>query len=498
MGRFRSTCHTMAFLALRGLTLLLMIMVIAGCGTSGTTTGVTGTQQSFTQAFNNQIDILWVVDNSGSMAPLQANMTANFQSFIQNFQSVGYDYRMAMTATDAYKANSNFVGYSSANSGLSLFLDGGYSTPASGTFVILPTTPNLDTVFLDNATTGIGGSGDERAFSSMMTTLNNTSNVAFPRPTAFFAIIILSDEDDFSNFSRTESSWGSNAAADHCYYDTTMDTTATTAYSGTGHVSTCAGLNPQTPPDSVSSYEGALDTLTGSTGSTRRWSVSTIAVLDSACQLSHSQSPVNNDSAFVSVIGQRYIQISQDTQGYQGSICDASYANSLSSIASNIVALSTQFFLTQTPQAGSIAVTVNGATAPQDPNNGWEYNSGTNSIMFFGSSVPPQGAQIVVTFDPAIVQAMPPLEISNFQIASVSETSVTLTWTTNNPSNSVMSIAPYPSTNYTVTTDNAMTTNHTETITGLTNFTLYNVFVSSTDASGSSASTAVTSFRTLF
>jgi hypothetical protein len=378
--------------------------LLSGCGGSGTSYSILGTGQSFTQstsAFNNQLDILWVVDNSGSMAPLQTNMTTNFQSFISNFQTLGYDFRMAVTSTDAYKANKSFVQYSAANAGLSLFQDGGNGTATSGVFVIIPSTPNLDTVFLDNATTGINGSGDERAFSSMVTTMNNPANPAFLRSTSFFAVIILSDEDDFSNYSRTEDSWGSNDAADHCYYNTAMDTAATTTYSGSNHVSTCAAMNPQTVPDSVNSYVADFDTLTQSTGATRRWNVSTIAVLDSACQLSHSQV---NSASVMTVIGQRYIQLSQATQGVQGSICDTSYANTLSSIASQITTLSTQFFLKSTPQVSTVVVLVNNALVPESATNGWQYNSSANSVQFFGSAVPAQGAQIAVNYIPTTIQ----------------------------------------------------------------------------------------------
>ncbi len=91
-----------------------------------------------------------------------------------------------------------------------------------------------------------------------------------------------------------------------------------------------------------------------------------------------------------------------------------------------------------------------------------------------------------------------PLQLSNFQISNITQTSATLIWNTNNLSNSVMSIAPYPSTNYTVTTDSTMTTNHSETVTGLTHFTVYNVYITSVDGSGNSSSTTVTTFRTLF
>lgn len=236
--------------------------------------------------------------------------------------------------------------------------------------------------------------------SSMVTTMNNASNPAFLRSTSFLAVIILSDEDDFSNYTRTENSWGGNAALDHCYVNNAMDTIASTAYGTNAHVSTCAN---QTPPDSVASYVSAFDTLTQSTGATRRWNVSTIAVLDSACQLSHSQDPYNGNSAFVSIQGQRYVQISNDTQGIQGSICDTSYANTLASIASQITTLSTQFFLKQIPQVNTIVVTVNGGLVPESPTNGWQYSSAANSIQFFGTAVPAQGAQINVNFIPQTI-----------------------------------------------------------------------------------------------
>jgi hypothetical protein len=379
---------------------LFILGHLTGCGSGKSSYSILPTGQSFTQSnssFNNQLDILWVVDNSGSMAPIQANMTTNFQNFISNFETKGYDYRMAVTSTDAYKANKSFTQYSAANSGLSLFLDGAPGSAQSGTFIIIPTTPNLDATFVTNATTGINGSGDERAFSSMMTTMANTANPAFLRTSSFFAVIIISDEDDFSSYGRAEQSWGNNSALDHCYVNKAMDTIATTAYSGANHVSTCVG---QTPPDTVASYESALDTLTQTTGTTRRWNVSTISVLDSACQLAHSQA---NSESSVSIQGQRYVQISQDSQGIQGSLCDTSYATSLTSIASQIATLSTQFFLTKIPQVSTIVVTVNGKAIVQDPANGWTYNSTTNSIQFHGTAVPAQGAAINVNFVPTTI-----------------------------------------------------------------------------------------------
>jgi hypothetical protein len=49
-----------------------------------------------------KVDILWVVDNSGSMADDQANLASNFETFISGFITREVDFKMAITTTDAY------------------------------------------------------------------------------------------------------------------------------------------------------------------------------------------------------------------------------------------------------------------------------------------------------------------------------------------------------------------------------------------------------------
>jgi hypothetical protein len=231
---------------------------------------------------------------------------------------------------------------------------------------------------------------------SMRDALASPLNTGFLRSNSFLAIIILSDEDDFSSSTRAENSWGSNSALDHCYVDPTMDAVATTAYSGPTHVATCAN---QTPPDSVPSYEQYLDTLTQSTGATRRYNVSTITVLDSACQATHAA----DLNANVTIVGQRYIQMTNDLNGITGSLCDTSYANSLAQISNQITVLSTQFYLNRIPQVSTIVITVNGNIIPQDPTNGWTYSSPSNSIQFHGTATPPQNATVNVAFTPVSI-----------------------------------------------------------------------------------------------
>jgi len=354
---------------------LIFVLVISGCGQGSPSFSIVPGGDTFKQnaaSFNNQLDILWVVDNSGSMGPLQTNMVNNFNSFIQSFETKGYDYRMAVTTTDAFLADSKLNGYNSAYANWSLFRDGA-NGQHSGVFIITPSTPNLNNTFVTNATQGANGDGDERAFSSLRQSMNDVRNPAFLRSTSYFAIIILSDEDDFSSEQRVDGSWtlqtnNPNYVPDHDYSYANLDT--------------------------VASYENYLDGLTTSTGATRRWNVSAITVMDNTCLQNHvNQSPST-------VIGQRYMQMANDTQGILGSVCDTSYSTSLNNIASQIATLSTQFFLNEIPQVNTIVVVVNGATVPQSSTNGWSYNSAANSVQFHGTAIPAQGATINVSFVP--------------------------------------------------------------------------------------------------
>lgn len=348
----------------RIIVIILFTLIYAGCGTKGTTYSMLSTGQSFKQAkVNAKIDMLWVVDNSGSMAPLQQNMTSNFNSFMSQFMTKGYDFHLAVTGTDSYLAGAAFRN----NGALAKFSDGVGSH--TGVFNILPTTMNLLNTFVINATLGVNGSGDERAFSSFRAALNSPLNSGFLRSDSFFALIVLSDEDDFSNPTRPEYSWTfRNGISDHNYND--------------------PGL------ESVDSYVSYLDTLTNTTGAFRRYSASAITVLDQACVQSHSQSSPST------LIGQRYIDLANKTDGVLGSVCAASYAPTLSAIQSHILELGTQFYLNAKPVVSSISVAVNSVSIPSDATNGWTYNSAANSIVFHGGAIPPAGADINVSFDP--------------------------------------------------------------------------------------------------
>jgi hypothetical protein len=179
-------------------------------------------------------------------------------------------------------------------------------------------------------------------------------------------VIIVSDEDDFSHN-------GSGIIAPNYSH---------------------ANLHP------VSNYITYLDTLTASSGPSRRYSVSSIAIFDEACRTDL------NTSFTGRLIGVRYGELSDATGGVKSSLC-GNFANELSLIADNILSLATQFYLSRIPKPETITVLVNGLSVPSVTSNpgpqtgGWEYNSETNSIRFYGDYIPASGSTIAINFDPA-------------------------------------------------------------------------------------------------
>lgn len=347
--------------------LLSTACLLVSCDKSDRSYSLLSDSQQFQQnpngTVNNKIDILWVVDNSGSMAAFQTRLAQNFSSFMSNFVTKGYDYHIGVTTSDAYLAGSQFRN----NLSFSRLKQG--TTQTSGYRIIDLNTPNPLSVFAINSYVDDNGSGDERSFSSFKAALTNTQNNAFLRQGSFLAVIILSDEDDFSDPSRPEGSWQfQGGVADHSYSNPNLET--------------------------IPSYVSWLDTLTGSTPAFRRYNVSAVTVIDNTCLQQHRQ------QTSATIIGQRYMALANATGGVLASLCDASYATALEQIQQRIAELSTQFTLNREPIPSSIQVWVNGSSIPNSATNGWTYIAASNAVMFHGAAVPPQGATINVAFDP--------------------------------------------------------------------------------------------------
>ena len=334
------------------------LLLFASCEKGGSNFSVLSSSAQYEQASTyvpRKLDVLFVVDNSGSMSSSQVSLATNFPSFINFFKAKGYDFKIAVTTTDAYYGD-QFVSdpCSLCNIGQTQFRSG--TNPA--VYEITKDTPNLESVFASNVNVGTTGSGDERAFSSFKAALNSSLNVGFHRSDAYLAIVIISDEDDFSH---------DDINLNESYAQPT--------------------LHP------VASYKTYLESFTSGVANTD-FSVSAIAVLDNACKTTLGAGRK---------IGQRYMDLADQTGGTKNSICtnfDLILNNISATIASQITA---NFVLSRTPLVPSLRVIIDGVLVAEDATNGWSYDSVTNSISIHGSSTPQSGAIVTINFDPASV-----------------------------------------------------------------------------------------------
>lgn len=346
-----------------------LLISLSACDKSGGGISILAAEENFKVSVNTQprpIDIMWVVDNSGSMNSSQTNLANNFSSFITDFIALNYDFRMAVTTTDTWYEQYTSNAFNSprwrkgnrANLFNPSYNPQGPNTD-SGIFVMNKNTTNLNSVFTTNIKVGTQGNGDERAFASMIRSLNHGPNVDFRRNSAFLSIVIVSDEEDFST----------NSSAFNESY-----------------------TNPNLIP--VSSFVTQLDTLTGATAANRKdkYQVSAIYIRDAACL-----STLGDSSQKIST---RYGEIADTTGGSKNSLCD-SFTTVLNNIKNSVLAAAAVFPLERTPIAGTIVIKIDGLVIPEGAAT-WAYEADKNQIRFsetFAQSLSAD-ANISITYDP--------------------------------------------------------------------------------------------------
>ena len=163
---------------------------------------------------NRDIDILFVIDNSGSMAEEQASLANNFNRFIsvlENIEGGLPNIHLGVVSTDVGAGPFNISGCSgNGDNGQLQSAPNGSCTPPSGAFIsdiddgaggrIRNYTDTLADTFSCIGRLGIDGCGFEQPFESLKRALNgsNPTNAEFLRPNAFLAVILITDEDDCS------------------------------------------------------------------------------------------------------------------------------------------------------------------------------------------------------------------------------------------------------------------------------------------------------------
>jgi hypothetical protein len=340
---------------------------------------------AYSQEAASNIDVLWVIDNSGSMAPRQENIAKNFQAFMDVFQKSGINYRLAVTTTDIFKEDGQLVG-----------------NPK----VVTPTTPNVASTFANNVRVGINGSPYEAGLEA-----------------AWRAVEVQREKNAPKLAARSTCKAACNKATDpavcaqNCDKTNAIDFLRPEAYLYLVFVTDEEDRSPQDVRFYWRSFETAMGI--GNDGT-----VTTAAIMGDV--------PSNGCGA---TPGTRYKALSDLTGGEVGSICDANFSATLRKLATNAVGLKRKFALGDVPDPASIQVTVKypcnlsdadlsrcqtvdrtecmgmpddsynvSCTPPQGGPDGWTYEAANNVIFFAGESVPGVKGQIEIQFCPEGLQ----------------------------------------------------------------------------------------------
>lgn len=261
------------------------------------------------QTSNNKVDILFVIDNSGSMAQEQAKIAEAFSGFISQLSNV--DWRIAITTTD----HTTDVACKSGN--LCLLTSDKYYLDAQ--------TANVNSIFINKIQMGINGSADEVGLKVTQSFLKNkkADYKSFIRSDAALSVIIVSDEDE-SRLSKEK----------------------TVTLTGPANNPKVAGIIKEaTTAIGISSQE-FLTSIQTLIPSNKKFNVHSSILIpgDTDCK--------NKGGA---VYGQNYYDVSKATNGVVASICDTHYGNQFKMIASSIIGTVGQVNLDCAP-SGSISV----------------------------------------------------------------------------------------------------------------------------------------------
>ncbi len=295
-----------------------------------------------------KVDMLIVIDNSGSMDDEQKALAANLDHLWNRIALANADFHIAVTSTGMTPYTAGWTQCPGGASGG----EGGRFFPVDNSRprILTPTTPNVKQALFDNTKVGLCH-WDERFFDPVIaaltpplvsstkapgTTWPADGNAGFLRDDARLALLAVSDADDDNDVINPPS------------------------------VSEMVGKLSQVK-------KGALDLI----------SFAGIVGL----RMCNS----------VEQVGNRYMEIARQMNGKLYDICDLNnFGSMLDDALGTLLLPLSSFPLSAHPgNAAGIAVTVDGAARTD-----FRYDAGTNRIVFPQTAVPPPGSHITATYDP--------------------------------------------------------------------------------------------------
>jgi len=157
-------------------------------------------QFSVAAATAPKIDVLFCIDNSGSMSDNQRILAESFSGFINGFQNAGLDFHIGIITSDVDNTIASYwrgklPDYQSPNRGLLL-------TRYSSDRFLTQDSSGLVSKFEDNALVGTKGSGREQCLNSFLYAMEDSAiraggwNHGFFREDSLLSFVVVSDENE--------------------------------------------------------------------------------------------------------------------------------------------------------------------------------------------------------------------------------------------------------------------------------------------------------------
>jgi hypothetical protein len=301
-------------------------------------------REHFLQPEPQDVDVLWVVDTSCSMLDEQEALATNGPNFFEFFVEADVPFHIGATSTNVDEEGTEGLdGHLSGEPGF-LTMD----------------TPDLATAFLERTLLGID---DHHRFEKglhaawkALEVLGNTDNAGFLRDHANLAVIVVSDEPDFS---ETDMGQAEDWTAWEPFVEWLDEFKGADSEQQT-QLSAVVGIGA----DGFEDPEG--------------------------CNL-NPEAEYWGEGA---LRGDGYLEASRATGGSYQSICTENWATVLSRMALTSAGLSDTFELDEQPVPSTIVVEVNSRRETR-----WTYKPSVNGIYFTElSAIPLSGERITVKY----------------------------------------------------------------------------------------------------
>ncbi len=312
-------------------------------------------EDHYDQSPTLEVDVLFVVDNSLSMqgpGQEQERVIQAFDDFLVNLKQNQADFHIGITTMDM-----DTVAEDGGTAGRLKEVDG-------VRYITSDMTPEEYRAIFEDMIRGLGnGPAKEKGLWAAKTALYPARdggeadgwNAGFLRKEAKLAVIFVSDEDDCSDE-------GNPLEGDQVACYTNADE-----------------LRP------VFEYIGDFLAV-----KSRDEDVVVSAIV--------GPEGVDNDSecGANSAAGKRYLEVTRETGGVAGSICESNFSNILYQMGLSAAGVRTHFVLSRPARAESIEVDVDGVEIPLG--EGWIFDDETNAVDFYGDAIPPRDAHITITY----------------------------------------------------------------------------------------------------